>query len=48
MPDDIDACTELLWDNLNPGNKISLYVCYTDLKTGEAETRIVNKHGEKE
>ena len=48
LPDNIDACTELLWDNLNPDNKISLYVCYTDLKTGEAETRIVNKHGEKE
>ena len=30
---------------LNEQNKISLYVRYTDLATGAAETRLVNKHG---
>ena len=48
LPDSIDACTSMIWENLNPDNKISLFVCYTDLKTGATDTRIVNKHGEKE
>ena len=41
---DIDACTELLWENLNADNRISLYVRYTSLEDGAAEERIVNKH----
>ena len=44
LPDDIDACTALIWENLNPDNKISLYVRYTDLESGAVEERIVNKH----
>ena len=42
--DDIDAYTNLLWENLNADNKISLYVRYTALKGGAVEQRIVNKH----
>ncbi len=42
--DDIDAMTEQLWTSLNEANKISLYVRYVDLKTGQAENRLVNKH----
>jgi len=41
---DIDAFTNLLWTNLNEANKISLFVRYTDLATGEYEQRIINKH----
>jgi len=41
---DIDAFTNLLWENLNEANKISLFVRYTDLATGEYEQRIINKH----
>ena len=41
---DIDAFTSLLWDNLNPDNKISLFVRYTDLETREYEQRILNKN----
>ena len=41
---DIDAFTDMLWDNLNEANKISLFVRYTDLATGEFEQRIINKH----
>ena len=41
---DIDAFTEMLWTNLNDANKISLFVRYTDLATGEYEQRIINKH----
>ena len=40
----MDAFTEMLWDNLNPDNKISLFVRYTDLETGAYEQRILNKH----
>ena len=42
--DDIDAFTAELWDNLNPDNKISLFVRYTDLETRTYEQRILNKH----
>ena len=41
---DIDEFTAMLWDNLNPDNKISLFVRYTDLATGEFEQKILNKH----
>ena len=44
IPDSIDEFTETLWDNLNADNKISLYVRYTDLKTGEFEQRLINKN----
>ena len=39
----IDELTESLWSSLNEENKVSLFVRYIDLETGEAETRIVNK-----
>ena len=42
--DDIEEMTAMLWDNLNPDNKISLFVRYTDLATGEFEQKILNKH----
>ena len=41
---DIDFFTNMLWENLNEANKISLFVRYTDLATGELEQRIINKH----
>ena len=44
IPDGIDAFTDALWGALNAENKISLWVRYTDLKTGAEETRIVNKN----
>ena len=40
----IDELTESLWGSLNEENKVSLFVRYIDLETGEAETRIVNKN----
>ena len=42
--DNIDEFTDMLWENLNADNKISLFVRYTDLKTGAFEQRILNKH----
>ncbi len=44
IPNDIDAFTAELWDNLNADNKISLFVRYTDLENGQTEQRILNKH----
>ena len=41
---DIDAFTNNLWANLNENNKISLYVKYVDLATGEEENRLINKN----
>ena len=40
----IDSFTEMLWQNLNENNKISLFVRFTNIETGEYEQRIINKH----
>lgn len=44
VPDDIDEFADAIWNNLNEDNKISLYVRYTDLESGKAESRIINKN----
>lgn len=44
IPADMDVFTEELWNNLNEANKISLFVRYTDLATGEYRQKIINKH----
>ena len=44
IPADIDAFTEELWNNLDENNKISLFVRYTDIVTGQTQQRIINKH----
>ena len=45
LPDvDIDTLTDLMWNNLNEDNKVSLFVRYIDIKTGATDTRIVNKN----
>ena len=41
---DIDAFTAQLWNSLNPDNKISLFVRFTDLETRAYQQRILNKH----
>ncbi|MBQ4510340.1 MAG: IMP cyclohydrolase [Clostridia bacterium] len=41
---DIDEFTNAIWENLNEQNKISLYVRYTDLETGNVENRMINKN----
>ncbi len=42
--DDLDEFTTILWENLNEDNKVSLFTRFIDLKTGKAESRIVNKN----
>ena len=44
IPDSIDEFTETVWNNLDENNKISLYVRYTDLATGEYTERLINKN----
>ena len=44
IPDDIDQFTDLLWNSLNEDNKVSLFVRFIDIATGEATTKIVNKN----
>ncbi len=41
---DIDTFTHMVWENLNPDNKVSLFVRFIDIATGKYETRIVNKN----
>ena len=40
----IDAFTAQLWNSLNPDNKISLFVRFTDLETRAYQQRILNKY----
>lgn len=44
IPDDLDAFTGLLWNSLNEDNKVSLFVRYIDIATGNYESRIINKN----
>jgi hypothetical protein len=44
IPDEIGAFADTLWNNLNEDNKISLWVRYTDLATGNYEEKIINKN----
>ena len=38
------ALAEELWSAMNEENKVSLFVQYIDLRSGLADTVIVNKH----
>ncbi len=40
----IDAYTDKIWNSLNNDNKISLYVRYINIKTGETKSKLVNKY----
>lgn len=42
--DDIDEFTASIWNALDENNKISLYVRYVDLATGEAASRMINRN----
>ncbi|MCR4563756.1 MAG: IMP cyclohydrolase [Clostridiales bacterium] len=41
---DIDIFTNKLWNALDNDNKISLYVRYVDLESGEYDERLINKN----
>ncbi len=44
IPNDIDEFLNDIWSNLGDNNKISIYVRYIDLETGECENRLINKN----
>ena len=44
IPDDIDEFLNDIWTNLDEQNKISIYVRYIDLESGECENRLINKN----
>lgn len=44
IPDDMDVFADTLWNSLNEDNKVSLFVRYIDIETGEYETKIINKN----
>ena len=41
---DIDRMTQMIWKSLNEENKVSLFVRYIDIASGQWESRIVNKN----
>ena len=43
---DAQTLASQVWTSLNGDNKVSLFVEYLHLTTGERETVILNKHGE--
>ncbi len=42
--DSAEEMADRLWTSLNADNRISLYVRYVDLKTGETENHLINKY----
>ncbi|MGL5260416.1 MAG: IMP cyclohydrolase [Lachnospiraceae bacterium] len=44
IQDDMEVFTKELWENLNEENKVSLFVRYIDIITGEYQTTIINKN----
>ena len=41
---DIESFTNIVWENLNEDNKVSLFTRFINLETGEEDTRIINKN----
>ena len=44
IPNSMEKFTNMLWNNLNEDNKVSLFVRYIDIATGKYESAIVNKN----
>ena len=44
IPNCIDTFTGKIWDALNEDNKVSLFVRFIDIATGDTNTKIVNKN----
>ncbi|MCH5296765.1 MAG: IMP cyclohydrolase [Ruminococcus sp.] len=42
--DSIDAFADKIWNALDADNKVSLYVRYIDIATGNSESKIINKN----
>lgn len=44
IEDDMDAFAEKIWNSLNADNKVSLFVRYIDIATGNYTSKIINKN----
>ncbi len=44
IPNDMDEFANTVWNSLNEENKVSLFIRYIDIATGEYETKIFNKN----
>jgi IMP cyclohydrolase len=44
IPNCMSTFTDTLWSNLNEDNKVSLFVRYIDIATGETKSNIINKN----
>ena len=44
VPDNMDDFADLVWNNLNNHNKVSLFVRYINIEDGSYETKIINKN----
>lgn len=44
IPNDMEDFASKLWENLNEENKVSLFVRYIDIETGEYTSKIINKN----
>ena len=44
IPNDLDEFADGLWNALNEDNKVSLFVRFIDIATGEAKSKIINKY----
>ena len=41
---DLDGLADSVWQGLNEENRISLYVCFTEIATGRMRSKIINKN----
>jgi hypothetical protein len=44
IPNDMNEFADIVWNNLNEDNKVSLFIRYIDIETGKYETKIINKN----
>ncbi len=44
IPDTIEALADLIWENLDEENKVSLFVRMIDIPSGKVQTKILNKN----
>ena len=44
VPDNMEDFADLVWNNLNNDNKVSLFVRYINIEDGSYETKVINKN----
>ena len=44
IPNDMNEFADLVWNNLNADNKVSLFIRYINIADGTCETKIINKN----